>query len=254
MWKTFSESTELWIHMLTLACHFSSCWFSIKSCRRLISAVIPLTRNWPVDTFILTHSVYSKKQAKSPVFTPRSRLASDLQIPCLAKVALSGLRQGDGATEKFSEGSRARGMRGCKDEEGQIKMRGREGRMVKKKKGAGERVQRSKSWWDIFALYPPSSPRAFLVPLPLPSLIEPLRLNSSGIHKVASPTPTCLAFSCHGWNERLRSFVDQCPCHILSQHCLPLQLGVVEIKWGTGFWSLFPPLSPPVMHVFLWQS
>lgn len=152
MWKTFSESTELWIHMLTLACHFSSCWFSIKSCRRLISAVIPLTRNWPVDTFILTHSVYSKKQAKSPVFTPRSRLASDLQIPCLAKVALSGLRQagdeqteGDGATEKFSEGSRAGGMRGCKDEEEQIKMRGREGRMVKKKKKEQESEYRGAS-------------------------------------------------------------------------------------------------------------
>lgn len=49
------------------------------------------------------------------MFTSHRRLAFDLQIPCLAKVALSGLRQAgdeatqsDGATDKFREGSRPR--------------------------------------------------------------------------------------------------------------------------------------------------
>lgn len=53
------------------------------------------------------------------MFTSHRRLASDLQIPCLVKVALLGLRQAedeetenDGATERFREGSRPREMRG----------------------------------------------------------------------------------------------------------------------------------------------
>lgn len=54
------------------------------------------------------------------MFTSQSRLASDLQIPCLAKVALSGLRQArDEETERDGamEGSRVKGQRACKDGE-----------------------------------------------------------------------------------------------------------------------------------------
>lgn len=65
----------------------------------------------------------------------------------------------------------------------------------------------------------------------------------------------------HGWSERLRSFVDHYPCHILLQHCLPLQLRVVGINWEGGkrdsFDPWFPPLHPPdpppcVILIFLW--
>lgn len=91
-WSNKVKNIELWIHVVTLPRHFSSCWFSIKSCRWLVSAVIPLTRDWPLDAFIPTHGVYSESSG-SPVFTPHSWLASDLQIPCLAKVALWGPRR-----------------------------------------------------------------------------------------------------------------------------------------------------------------
>ncbi len=43
----------------------------------------------------------------SPVFTSHSRLASDLQIPCLTKVALLGLRQaGDEEKQRVMERQR----------------------------------------------------------------------------------------------------------------------------------------------------
>lgn len=60
-----------------------------------------------------------KDSKMSAVFTSHRSSAPDLQIPCLPKVAPSGLQQAENAeseaaTEKFREDRR---MRGCKDGE-----------------------------------------------------------------------------------------------------------------------------------------
>lgn len=65
---------------------------------------------YPVDIHPQSLHLF-KGQHKSPVFTPHSILASDLQIPCLAKVALLGLRQARDV-EKVREMKRQRNSEG----------------------------------------------------------------------------------------------------------------------------------------------
>lgn len=76
------------------------------------------------------------------------------------------------------------------------------------------------------------------------SLVELIRYSQSLLSNAHLSSALC-----HGWNERLRSFVDHYPCHILLQHCLFLQRWVARINWegkgGQGFDPCFPLYPPP---------
>lgn len=193
------------------------------------------------------------------MFTSHSRLAFDPQIPCLPKVALLGLRQArdeetesDGATE----GSRAKEARGCKDGERQINERkGREDWANEIFREKNRRGRREETFQDETALSPPTTTTASS-PSPLPGLIEPPWLNSSGIHKAPSLTPTSPALSVMDGMRGLGPLWITIPVIFCVTPPPTSAVGgwnKMGGERGTGFWSFFPPLSAPVMRVLLWQ-
>ncbi len=138
---------------------------------------------------------------------------------------------------------------GCKDGERQINERkGRENwekEIFREKDRSGRREE---TFQDETALPPLHCLLSFSSPRPdWTSLVELIRYSQSPLSDAHLSSALC-----HGWNERLRSFVDHYPCHISTT---PPPTLVVGINWegngGQGFDSCFSLYPPPVMRVFL---